>query len=385
MWLCFSCKPKDNGSLRITGTYVHAQVLASAPQENTARPPKLYLEEMGFGSDQSPQLLDSVLLNGDQGNFRLGAAKRKQGIYELVSGGNLIIVPLIADTGEIQVDLDLDPAKKDDFYTVSGSTASMQLKDLIEGFGKRNFIVERHFETLDSLRKVNASDSVMIGETTAKNASITNLNDFLRSALRRSSDPTLAAVTLGWCSRTFPREEFESIADEMIRKYPGSSHILSQKERYEEQMQAMAKSQEENAWVGRMAPDLALPDASGKAVSLSSFRGKWLLVDFWASWCGPCREENPNVVKAFNKYKGKNFTILGVSLDKEKDPWQQAVQDDKLAWTQVSDLKFWNSKAVEVFKFEGIPFNILVNPSGQIVAQELRGSALDEKLGEVLK
>jgi thiol-disulfide isomerase/thioredoxin len=119
-------------------------------------------------------------------------------------------------------------------------------------------------------------------------------------------------------------------------------------------------------------------------VSLSSFHGKYLLVDFWASWCGPCRAENPNVVRAYNEFKGKNFAILGVSLDKERDAWLEAIRADGLGWTHVSDLKFWQSKAVETFNFNGIPFNVLIDPQGTVIAEGLRGEFLEEKLKEVL-
>jgi thiol-disulfide isomerase/thioredoxin len=138
-----------------------------------------------------------------------------------------------------------------------------------------------------------------------------------------------------------------------------------------------------------MAPFVRLPGktfcfAEGHSVSLSSFRGKYLLVDFWASWCGPCRAENPNVVKVHNEFKGKNFAILGVSLDKDKQPWLEAIQQDGLDWKQISDLKYWNSKAVSTFKFEGIPFNILVDPKGKIIGSALRGKELEDKLKGVL-
>ena len=139
------------------------------------------------------------------------------------------------------------------------------------------------------------------------------------------------------------------------------------------------------SFVGKDAPDFSVPDPSGKNISLSSFKGKYVLVDFWASWCGPCREENPNVVKAFMKYKNKNFTILGVSLDKTKDAWLKAIADDGLNWSHVSDLKGWESAVVPLYGISGIPTNILIDPQGKVVAANLRGSGLESKLSEVLK
>ncbi len=139
--------------------------------------------------------------------------------------------------------------------------------------------------------------------------------------------------------------------------------------------------------IGKLAMDFTQNDTLGKPVTLSSLRGRYLLVDFWASWCGPCRAENPNLVKVFHKYKDKGFHVIGVSLDRpgQKEKWMKAIHDDGLAWTQVSDLQFWNNEVAKQYGIRAIPQNLLLDPEGKIIAKNVRGEELEQKVGEAIE
>jgi peroxiredoxin len=380
--LAASCGSNKKGTFTVTGTFKNGDVLTAEAGPIS----KVYLMEVSYGQDQPPVVLDSAKLPVSNGSFTVSGVTHNQEIFELVFGTNALAVPLINDASEVRVNVDL--GKKDDFYEVSGSEASTQLRDFIKAFGKKDYTVEKVTRTADSLREAKAPDSLQSIAMGQANNALQDLNVFLKQFINTCPNPTLAALALSFSSRSLPPAEFQASLIDQLKKYPDNEALVGLKKDYDkraQQMEAQQQEEAEKSWVGKQAPDLTLPDANGKMVSISSFRGKYLLVDFWASWCGPCRAENPNVVTAYNEFKGKNFTILGVSLDKEKDAWQQAIRADHLAWTHVSDLKFWQSEAVNTFGFNGIPFNVLIDPQGKIIAQALRGDDLENELRSVLK
>lgn len=168
---------------------------------------------------------------------------------------------------------------------------------------------------------------------------------------------------------------YTSVSDKALKSWPQSQHV--------KEFADMVGKMKVTA-IGRVAPEIALPNTEGVVTKLSSLRGKYVLIDFWAKWCGPCRRENPNVVKAFKRFNNKGFEVFGVSLDRSKEDWLKAIAEDGLTWTHVSDLKYFENQAARDYNVTGIPYSILIDPTGKIIAKNLRGAALEQKLEEVL-
>jgi peroxiredoxin len=366
-----SCDKKIKGGFSVTVNY-----------KNAVTGKRLVLEEIPFGGDMRPVFLDSTAVKEPNGTIRLTGTGTEEGIYQVVVEDGPSVL-LINDVEKITVAI--DAAKRTDYYTVTGSEASKELQEFIKQYSDKSLLINQSFNRIDSLKQLGGSDSLLIAATGDKNRGIEMLNGYMENFIDKSTHPALSLFALGLSGRSFPKEKFEKTIAAVIKQFPEHKALAQLKTTYEMQQAQMAENARKQVnWTGKQLPDFALPSVDGTPVSLASFKGKYVLIDFWASWCGPCRQENPNVVNAYNRYKNRNFTIVGVSLDKQKDPWLKAIKDDKLEWTHISDLLFWNSKAVEVFQFEGIPFNLLVDPKGKIIAENLRGQELENTLKEVL-
>lgn len=229
----------------------------------------------------------------------------------------------------------------------------------------------------ESAKELSITGSV-VNDIYLRNAKITRSKGYSLDSLiaAHPASPVAAYFVVKDFAYKLDLEGMKAVRAKFDASLDGSAYI--------QQIESMI-SRMEKVQVGSIAPDFTLPDVDGNPVSLSSFRGKYLLVDFWAAWCPDCRKENPNIVSAWENYKDKNFAVLGVSLDRTREQWLAAIEKDKLSWTQVSDLKFWDSEAAVLYCIRWIPMSFLIDPEGKIVAIGLEGEELHNKLEELLK
>jgi peroxiredoxin len=269
---------------------------------------------------------------------------------------------IIADGGDRNGNLEITGSKDMEFMEELQDIMKKQTEEVQEI--NKEFMAARNAKDEEKMK--NIQDDFLLMQEKKKENIKKKVEDML---------PSLAAIQ----AMNFfnPNEDFEfmkSVADRIAEAHPNSDMASF----YKKQMDDMAKIS-----VGAQAPNFSMPTPEGDTVSLKDFRGEYVLVDFWAAWCKPCRQENPNIVAAYNKYKDEGFQILGVSLDKKREDWLKAIEDDNLEWTQVSELKFWQTPIVQEYKINGIPFSLLLDPEGKIVAKNLRGEKLHEKLAEI--
>lgn len=364
VFFLFSCSTSvQKGQFTVTGE------LKNTPDQ------KIYLEELYF-SQKDPAVLDTAEIKN--GKFSLTALAPEEGLYRLRLEKSEAAFIFINDQPAIPFSSDLNSLSLEN--AKFNSPANYLLRSFMVDIEKQRKELEDKASILQQYKNPLPSDStyqVMQLDILDKQAK------FQQNVLRyidTTSNAVMALFSLGY-TRDIEPEKIETAVGGLTKRFPTNQAIAAIVAQYK-QLIAQNKSLPK---IGGIAPDITMADTSGKAFSLSMLRGKYVLVDFWASWCGPCREENPNVVNAYQEFKNKNFTVLGVSLDKQKAEWTKAIEEDHLTWYHISDLKYWSSAAVAPYGIEGIPYNVLLDPQGKIIAMNLRGNDLKIKLSELIK
>ncbi|WP_192350167.1 TlpA disulfide reductase family protein [Algoriphagus sp. Y33] len=351
----FSCgqKQANDGNVLITGT------IENAPSG------EIILSQF---TDSRPIVLDTLQLD-KKGKFSYEVALEAPTFYELnMYGEKLIRLALYKE--DVKVNYDFSNPESLAIEGSQDSKEMLKIEQLMEDYQtKVNQLNESYYQAMSD----NDTEAIKQIQTEAM-ALESNQSSEVKNVINSMGDSFASLAAIGLLN---PKNEFQfmdSLVAKLDGKYPETKTIVQLKQQLDE-MRVLS--------MGQIAPEIELPNPEGETVKLSDLRGKYVMIDFWAAWCKPCREENPNVVALYNEYKEKGFEVFGVSLDRTKEAWVEAIAEDGLTWTQVSDLKYFNSAAAELYQISAIPATYLIDPDGKIIGKDLRGPSLRAKLEEV--
>lgn len=323
---------------------------------------------------ETDQLIDSAFLN-ESNEFRFRRIAPDPNFYSLVLGEKNFLV--VAKNGD-EIEFETDLSDTTNTYEIDGSAESEKIREFNKISNDYGKIYQQIQEEYSSVLAANpqAKDSIY-------NALMPrfqeNMEAYSKAAIKFANDnkDNLAGFyAIGTIDQARHEETLIKYAEDIKSKYPNNKSVQAFVNRM---MEIKPVS------VGQQAPAFELPTPAGETIKLSDYKGKYVLLDFWASWCGPCREENPNIVKQYASFKDRGFDILGISLDDNKSDWLKAIEDDNLAWGHVSELKRWDGTVATQYKVEGIPASFILDPAGKIIAKNLRGPELKEFLNKTLK
>ena len=342
----------------------------------------IYLEKL---SQTGVTAIDSATID-EKGEFMMNHASPSIGFYRLrINASNFCM--MVLDSAQ-KVTVTGDARDLGNTFKTEGSPDTKLFSEyntLAQGQKMRTDSLENIFRTamvtlkLDSLR----ADSLSKELQKPYEVMVAQYSDIVAKKIKENTSSFASIMAIQQLRPENYLDVYKALDKGLTTKYPDNKDIKSFHGMVQQTEMMVART--EAIKVGAEAPELILPMPNDKDLALSSLRGKVVLIDFWASWCAPCRKELPNVKRAYAKYKNKGFEILGVSLDKDRDAWIEAISTEGLTWPQVSDLKYWQSEAVQVYALQSIPFTVLLDKEGKIIATDLRGAELDKKLAEVLK
>jgi len=366
----FSCKNTEKTNFSVSGTV-----------EN-ANGKQLILNQF---TSKATIALDTVVIS-EKGEFNFKSSIAEPELYSIQLDGEQAHILFIADSLE-NITINANDSNFRSEYIITGSVHSALLKEMYDD-------LDITFTKLDSLNQIYLAKKET-ADIDSLTAAITSQYQIVVAAHKEKATKFIEkniespAVIMGLYQSMGPRQQvfsleedrklFEKVNKHLSERYPKSGFVKGLSEMLAKNPPVVGKPK-----VGTIAPDILQANPKGKKIALSSLRGNYVLLDFWAAWCRPCRAENPNVVKNYNKYKVKGFTIYQVSLDKNKEDWEKAIETDALGnWTHVSDLQYWQSAAAQKYGVRSIPSNFLINPEGKIIAKDLRGPYLGQKLSEI--